>query len=287
MFSKIIKTLIVLFSVFSQSIIAQEVQTQDRYTAHNKGKFYIYWGGNRESYSKSDIHFKGTNYDFTIDQAIADDKPKGWHIDYFNPGRMTIPQTNFRLGYFINDHYNISIGLDHMKYVMTQTQTSNVTGTINLPSTDDGSIYNGMYNNTPVNFTDETFLTFEHTDGLNYINTEFCRVDDISKLIKITNTDKFQINLTEGLGMGLLYPKTNAKVLGKERHDDFHFSGYGVSAKAGINFTFYKHFFVQAEIKGGYINMNDIKTTYENSDSASQHFLFLQRIIAFGGIFKI
>ena len=52
-----------------------------------------------------------------------------------------------------------------MKYVMTQTQTSNVTGTINLPSTDDGSIHNGMYNNTPVNFTDETFLTFEHTDG--------------------------------------------------------------------------------------------------------------------------
>jgi hypothetical protein len=27
---------------------------------------------------------------------------------------------------------------------------------------------------------------------------------------KINNTDKIQINLTEGVGVGLLYPKTNA-----------------------------------------------------------------------------
>lgn len=281
MFSKINKTLIILLGVLSQSIIAQDVQSQDKYTAHNKGKFYIYWGGNRESYSKSDIHFSGADYDFTLYDVTAHDKPKGWNIDYVNPGRMTIPQTNFRMGYFINDHYNISLGLDHMKYVMYQDIAVNYKGYY----ANQGSFGESLPNNQVL--LTESFLTFEHTDGLNYINSEFCRVDDVSKLVKITNTDKFQINLTEGLGMGLLYPKTNAKVLGKDRHDDFHFSGYGVSAKAGINFTFYKHFFVQAEIKGGYINMNDIKTTYENSDSASQHFLFLQRIIAFGGIFKI
>jgi hypothetical protein len=47
---------------------------------------------------------------------------------------------------------------------------------------------------------------YEHTDGLNYINTEFSRHDDISSLFKIQNTDKIQINLTEGVGVGLLYP---------------------------------------------------------------------------------
>jgi hypothetical protein len=48
---------------------------------------------------------------------------------------------------------------------------------------------------------------------------------------------KFKIlikfNLTEGVGVGLLYPKTNATLLGKERYDDFHVSGYGTSLKAG------------------------------------------------------
>ena len=75
--------------------------------------------------------------------------------------------------------------------------------------------------------------------------------------------------------------------MGNERHDDFHVSGYGVSAKVGLNLTFFKYFFLQAELKGGYINMPDIRTTNNPSDRASQHFMFIQRIIAFGGIFKV
>lgn len=239
------------------------------------------WGGNRESYSNSDVNFRGKDYNFTVNNMTAHDKPKGWHIDYINPANMTIPQTNLRLGYFFSDHYSVAIGVDHMKYVMTQDQTANVTGYI------DGPVHNGVYNNTPVNFTDETFLTYEHTDGLNYINTEVSRFDDISKWFSLPNTDKVQINLTEGLGAGVLYPKTNTMLLGKERHDDFHISGYGVSAKAGINITFFKHFYIQGELKGGYINMQDIRTTTSSEDKASQDFFFFQRIIAVGGIFRI
>ena len=298
MFSKFSLKLVLILCVFTQLIFAQDNTKLERYTAHNKGKFYIFWGGNRESYTKSDIHFQGSNYDFTVNDAIADDKPKGWHVDYINPSRMTIPQTNFRLGYFINDHYNISIGIDHMKYVMRQNQVANVTGYVNLPNSEPGSIYSPItYNNTPVDFSENyvdddkgtlpPFLTFEHTDGLNYINTEFSRVDDFSKLFGITNTDKVQINLTEGIGGGILYPKTNARVLGKPRHDDFNVAGYGISAKAGLNFTFFKYFFLQTELKGGYINMPNIKTTSESSDKASQHFMFLETVVAFGGVFRI
>jgi len=281
MFSKLnLLSLISLLSL-SQFSTAQETATPEKYTAHNKGKFYVFWGGNRESYSKSDIHFKGADYDFTIHDVVALDKPKGWHIDYANPSRMTIPQTNLRIGYFINDHYNVSIGVDHMKYVMQQNRAVDINGFYPNEGT-----YGESLPNNQVLLT-EDFLTFEHTDGLNYVNTEFSRVDDVSKLFKISNTDKFQINLTEGIGAGLLYPKTNAKLLGKERHDDFHVSGYGVSAKVGLNFTFFKHFFIQTELKGGYINMNDIRTTNDTADSASQKFFFLQRIIALGGIFKV
>jgi len=274
---------------FAVNIFAQdEIAIQDKYTAHNKGKFFVSWGGNRDSYSKSDVTFKGENYNFTIHDMEAHDKPKGWHVDYINPARMTIPQTNLRVGYFISDHYSIAIGVDHMKYVMTQEQTANVTGEINLTTLDgEAHPHNGTYNNTPVNFTDKTFLTYEHTDGLNYVNTEFSRHDDISRWFRLPNIDKVQINLTEGLGGGVLYPKTNTKLLGKARHDDFHISGYGVSAKAGINFTFFKHFYLQGELKGGYINMHDIRTTATSDDTASQEFFFFQRIVSVGGIFKV
>ena len=276
--------LMVLLGLLVQTMAAQETTTSNpaKYTAHNKGKFYIFWGGNRDGFTKSDIHFTGENYDFTIYDVEAVDKPKGWHADYINPGRMTIPQTNFRMGYYINDHYNISLGLDHMKYVMVQNQTVKIDG--NYPATYVGN----QINNGQVDLTDENFLTFEHTDGLNYINSEFCRVDDISQLFKLPNTDKFQINLTEGVGAGILYPKTNAKLMNQERHDDFHVAGYGINIKAGLNFTFYKYFFIQTEMKAGYINMNSIQTTYrEGIDKASQKFNFLETVIAFGGIFKI
>ena len=271
-----------LIILFSNTILAQEkITIQDRYTAHNKGKFLVSWGGNRDTYSKSDITFQGKDYNFTLENVSAHDKPKGWHVDYINPARMTIPQTNFRLGYFINDHYSVAIGVDHMKYVMTQNNAVNIDGYYPNPGS-----YKELLPNNQVLLTEE-FLTYEHTDGLNYVNTEFSRHDDISAIFKIGNTDKIQINLTEGVGFGLLYPKTNTTLLGKERHDDFHVSGFGTSLKAGLNITFFKHFYIQGELKGGYINMQDIRTTQSTEDKASQDFFFLQRIIAVGGIFKI
>ncbi|TRW23363.1 hypothetical protein FMM05_14310 [Flavobacterium zepuense] len=276
------------FIIFSQYAFAQDAVTEpEKYTAHNKGKFYIYYGGNRESYSKSDINFSGDGYNFTLHDVKAQDKPKGWTIDYVNPTRMTIPQTNFRVGYFISDHYNISIGFDHMKYVMTTDQFANMNGYIDLPQDQSGAVFNGIYNNVPKQLTKD-FLEYEHTDGLNYVNLEIARVDDLLKLCKVANnSDIFQLNITEGVGGGVLYPRTNTTLMGKQRHDEFHISGFGVSAKAGINLTFFKHYFIQGELKGGYINMPDVRTTYAGIDRASQHFMFLERIITFGGIFKI
>ena len=275
---------VLTFCVFSQYTFSQEtVENPEKYTSKNKGKFYIFWGGNRESYSKSDIHFKGADYDFTIYNVSAHDKPKGYHIDYVNPARMTIPQTNLRIGYFINDHYNISIGLDHMKYVMYNDRRVDYSGYY----PEEGNNTFGETISDDELLLTEDFLLFEHTDGLNYINTEISRVDDISGLIGLPNTDKFQINLTEGIGGGFLYPKTNTTLLGKDRYDEFHISGYGLSAKVGLNFTFFKYFFIQTELKGGYIEMNDIRTTKDKADSAEQNFWFFQRIIAVGGIFRL
>ena len=281
---KIVTLVIVLLSITSFSQTENQVDLpiqKEKYTAHNKGKFLIYWGGNRGYYSTSDIRFTGDDYDFTLNNATAHDRPKGYHIDYINPSKITIPQTNFRMGYFFNDHYNISIGWDHMKYVMYQDKVVSYSG--NYPN--EGTFGESLPGNQLL--LTENFLTFEHTDGLNYIHPEITRVDDISNWLSLPNTDKFQINLSEGFGAGVLLPKTNTKLFAKERYDEFHLSGFGVSAKAGLTFTFYKHFFIQTELKTGYIEMNDIRTTYSTADKAQQNFWFLESTIAFGGIFKI
>jgi hypothetical protein len=243
----------------------------------NKGDFYVYWGWNLSRYGKSDISFKGENYDFTLDNVTAYDRQSDFEPGkYLNPTSITIPQYNFKLGYFIKEHYSISIGIDHMKYVVAENQTVTINGEINNTN----SLYNGVYNDDSI-VLDPSFLTFEHTDGLNYINVGFRRHDNLF------HYKSFELNTVFGLETGLLFPKTNARLLDQKRYDDFHISGYGVNTVGGIQLTFFKYFFVQSELKGGYINMPDIRTTMNEVDSASQSFWFYQVNMVFGVRFKI
>jgi hypothetical protein len=168
-----------------------------------------------------------------------------------------------------------------MKYVMTQNQTVKINGFIN----NSDSRFDGVYANKDIALT-EDFLTFEHTDGLNYLNFEVNRYDKITDLSKI-KLKGIEINLTEGISMGALMPKTNTQLLKNKRHDAYHFAGYGVGLKVGLNVTFWRHFFIQSDLKGGYINMPDIRTTASESDRSAQHFFFWQSNILFGFQFKI
>ncbi len=262
--------------LLSFNFYAQDYQYND-----NKGKFYVYWGWNRGYYSDSDIQFKGDGYNFTIKDAHAHDRQTTVGIDPYLT-EITIPQTNFRLGYFINDHYDISLGVDHMKYIMTQDQTVPIYGTINT-----GGDFDGVYNGEDIILT-EDFLTFEHTDGLNYLNIEVNRNDNVFGLLKMNvNPDKVQLNTVGGLGVGILYPKTNTALMGFDRYDEFHVAGYGISGKIGLNLTLFKYFFIQTEGKVGYINMPDIRTTQSKADKAKQDFMFFSNNILVGAKFRL
>lgn len=237
-----------------------------------KGQFHVYWGWNVSSYTNSDITFKGEDYNFTLDDVEAFDRPTPFNAhDYFNPAQITIPQFNFRLGYFFHENYNVSIGFDHMKYVVKPFQMVNINGEIQNSGTD----YDGVYDNVDQSINKD-FLKFEHTDGLNYINVEVRRFDEIYATKEIT------FNLTEGFGAGLLIPRTNTTLLGKERYDEVHTSGYGLAAVIGVNVTFFERYFIQSELKGGYINMSNIRTTQSELDEASQDFFFGQFNVVFG-----
>jgi hypothetical protein len=170
-----------------------------------------------------------------------------------------------------------------MKYVMIEQQPATIDGYIDL--NDPVSEFNGVYNNEYI-YIDEDFLEFEHTDGLNYINVEISRVDNLGDYLK-WNSKKIQLNLIESFGAGILYPKTNSTLLSKEKNDEFHLAGFGLSLKAGINLTLFNHFFIQTEFKAGYIDMPNIRTTNSRADSASQEFFFYQRNISFGYIFQL
>lgn len=243
---------------------------------NNKGKLYFYWGWNGSSYSRSNIHFYGVDYSFRLDKVKAVHSPSPLSTDYINPLRMTIPQYNFRIGYFFRENWSISFGNDHMKYVVVNGQTAKITGKIQIPD----SPYNGEYHEEDINLSPD-FLLFEHTDGLNYENLE------LRHFTTLHQGAKTHLQLLEGVGAGVLFPKTNSTLLGKERNDEFHVSGYGVSLMSGLQFALKGGFFIQVEAKGGYVDMRNIVTTQYKEDSASQRFFFFEYTGVLGYKFRV
>lgn len=241
----------------------------------SKGKMFVFWGWNRAGFSKSDIRFKGNGYDFTLQNVIAHDRPSPLSSDYVNPAEISTPQFNFRLAYFLKDNLALVVATDHMKYVMDQKQTVDFKGNISDP------VYANMVHDGKVNLEDEQFLTFEHTDGLNYVNA------GVEKYKNLVTKRKFDIFWAYGAGAGVLFPKSNVKLFGNERSDRFHVAGFGLDARTNINFLFWNRLMARVEGKFGYINMPDIKTTLNNKpDKASQDFVFYQINFGVGYVFN-
>lgn len=266
--------------LFVLSLLTFTTFAQDKalvWSPNKKGSFYIYWGWNRAAYTKSDITFKGDSYEFTLHDVIGRDRQSPYRTDiYFNPKTVTIPQYNLRLGYYFKDKYEISVGADHMKYVMKNDQTVKMDGYIQ----NSGTPYDGNYSNSDKVLTRD-FLLYEHTDGLNYLNVEVRRSD------LIWGKKWFTASANYGLGAGALMPKTNATLLANKRNDEFHLAGWGTAVVGSVKFNFFKYFFLQVEAKYGFIHMPDVRTTEFSADRAKQHFWFMQYNATFGAQFQL
>ena len=246
-----------------------------------KGEWFLHWGWNFSWYDTSSINFKGPGYDFTLKNVTAKDRPSKISTDYINPAELTIPQFNFRFGFFIKDNYSISLGWDHMKYVMDIPQTVKVDGyinpTISNPAIATGA-YAGVYNNTPLTINAD-MLTYEHTDGFNYVSTELERYDDIW----VAKSQKNMLTMETGVGVGFMIPRTDVRLFGIGENNFWNFAGYGISAKAGLKFHFTKKFYIQNTTKIGFADMWAIHTTGRNDiDKASQTIRYVENFTALG-----
>ncbi len=239
-----------------------------------KGELYIHWGYNRSAYTKSDIQFKGDGYDFKLEGVKASDRQSPMDLElYLGPTSFTIPQYDFSIGYFIQKGLCLSFNIDHMKYVVNQNQVVKMSGYIQESNT----IHDGFYDNQDKTITGD-FLTFEHTDGLNYVNFV------LDKYLQLFSTQSNSLNCSVlgGLGAGFLYPKSNVRLFG-EGADKFHLTGYGFAGDFGLDLRFFKWIILQGQIKAGYINMPDITTHGPSrSNRAKQSFWFFQGMVLIG-----
>lgn len=236
--------------------------------------FHISLGYNRAQYSKSRIIFRGNDYDFTLHDVAASDKPEPFSFGgYFGIKNIWIPQYNYRIGWFYNDSWSFSLGLDHMKYVMDQDQTVRITGTIS-PERSQQYAGNEEHN---VKLTKD-FLRYEHTDGLNLLSLD---VDHYDKLWSSRN-GKVDIALSEGLFAGPMIPRTDVRLFNEGINNRFHLAGYGAGLQLGVMALFPGRVFGRVLVKGGYTDMPSVLTTGTSTDRAAQGFWFVQENFCVG-----
>ena len=241
----------------------------------HKGELFFYWGYNRSTYSSSDLHFQGPGYDFTLNEATAHDKPTSFSMDpYLNPARMTVPQYEARIGFYISERTNISLGMTHMKYVLTQNQGATISGTIGESASED---FAGDYDNTVVQMNSD-FLKFEHTDGLNYGNVE------IETMVPAweNSSQTRGLYVTAALGVGIVTPKTDVTLFGQERSDQLSLAGYGINTKVGLKFEFLTRFFLHYFISVGWMDLSGIPTKEGGQDTAEQSLFFGENALVGG-----
>lgn len=241
------------------SILAQEV---DR-----KGCFYGLWGYNRAIYAPSDIKFEGEDYKFVLYDAKAVDFPSEFEPSvYFGLFTFTIPQYNYRMGYFITNDISVSIGLDHMKYVIESNQNVLIDGYIGASYLN----HAGQYDDVEVPLS-TSLVTLEHTDGFNYASVEI----DKHWLMWQHANGKHWIDWYAGGGIGLMIPRSDVTVLGEAAANEFHIAGEAIAVQTGFKSTFCNHIYLSGTLKAGLSRLHDILTTQSRA-KAQQNIGWIQ-----------
>ncbi len=238
-----------------------------------KHAFYLQWGYNHEVYSPSDIHFFRTSsnpanaYDFTIHQALASDKPD-FDAILTKPWEISVPQYNYRMGMFLDEARTsaIEINFDHTKYVVNDWQTVRVTGNL-LGKTVD----------TMMVLHPQKLLHFEHTNGANFLQINY-----VKQKIILQNKAKSRSLLTAigKLGAGVVIPKTDVTLWGKQLDNEFHIAGYTAAVELGLRYYPFQRFFIEPTVKGGFANYTDVLIMDEGK--ANHSFWYLQGILLVG-----
>lgn len=274
---------LIVFLFFLMPMLVSAQHGVKRKASYGQGTLFFHWGYNRSGYTKSNIRFRGKGYDFTLKGVDAQDNPKKFGISYFDPRKITIPQFNIRMGYYFKDKWAISLGYDHMKYVMSDGNQVLITGFVQ-PGVDDVSNLNGNYQNQKIT-TDRTKFHYENSDGLNYIRAEITRTDMLFKFGK-----KGQVALSSnlGAGAGALLSFNDFRFAGQNDMRTISLSGYGVSAHVGLRLEFFRHVYFQTTFSAGVNHQVKVRTRPNDKSAFASHaYGYIESSTVLGALFYI
>ena len=264
------KTILILTAtVLSLAQFSASAQDAPPAKKHRIKSFYASWGYNEEWYTNSTIHVSQTalgNY-FDLLHAQAHDH-MGWNEKglIFNKA-VTIPQYNYRLGFFVNDKQDLAIELnfDHTKYIIADQQSIRLRGTLNGKATDSMIVFsqaNGDY----------YFLN----NGANFFLFNLVK----RKALYQSKHNNLRYDFLGKIGIGPVIPHVQNSFFGNANDPHFQLGGWNTGIETAVRATFYKYCYLEFSQKVDYARYSGLQIS--DGGIVRQHFGTYELILSFG-----
>jgi hypothetical protein len=208
------------------------------------GAFYFSWGYNTEYYSKSDLYIDqpGLNSNYVFKDISAKDHI-GW--DQLFQHALSIPQYNYRLGYFFNkkQDWAFEVNFDHTKYIVRKDQVVQVVGQ-----------RNGQAINSPILITDSVLIYFLN-NGANFLLFNLVKKKDFYS--SPMNNLKVA-GLLKG-GVGPVIPHVENVIFGERNEPHFQIGGWNTAIEATLKVTLFNHVFLEFCNKLDYARYSNLR----------------------------
>ncbi len=180
--------------------------------------------------------------DYTFEDLTAHDRI-GW--DHIFQAQITIPQYNYRLGYFFDEKQNwaIELNFDHTKYVVNQGYLAIVNGK-----------FRGRNVDTAV-YIDNSSLYYQLNNGANWFLFNLVRKISI---VKSKKENVVIFGLVKA-GIGPNVPHVDDDIFGGQNKPHFQVGGINMGVEALVRFTFFQHIFLEYSNKLDYANYWGLK----------------------------
>lgn len=261
--------LLTIGTLFALNATAQTADKPAKKKKHRTGSIYFSWGYNSEWYTRSTVHVtqRELQNDYDLVQVKAHDH-KGWNDKSIFKQPITIPQYNYRLGYYFNDKQDLAfeINFDHTKYIIANNQQIRV---------------KGIRNNAPV---DQDILFSENNGFYYFLNNgaNFLLFNIVKRYGLYHTPDRsIAIDLTGKAGIGPVIPHVENKLFGATNDMGFQLGGWNTGLETALRVTVMKYGFLEFSQKVDYARYSHLKVA---SGTAKQNFGTYELILSAGFI---
>ncbi len=251
------------------SFLTASAQTTKPAKKHRKGALYFSWGYNQEWYTPSTVHVSpgalNNNYDLVSVRGVDH---MGWNNKSIFKQALTIPQYNYRLGYYFNQKQDlgIEINFDHTKFLIADSQMIQQKGT-----------YQGTAVDRKILFSAKNGFYYFLNNGANFF------LFNIVKRVGLYQSanHNFMLDFVGKVGIGPVVPHVENELFGQANDMGFQFGGWNTGVETVLRATFRKYGFIEFSQKGDYARYSNLKL-YEGT--AKQNFGTYELIFSVGFI---